>query len=294
MLVNFYFYNISTSLSTNKMPPCFGVSTMRGHLLRCTATNAVPTYCLQWLTCLPLTHIESKIYNTSINNKLRRGICFSSTSSAPNSADDIAQSPPLRDEHFMRMALEQAQLASHAGEVPVGAVIVSSSGEILAAAHNTTEASHDPTCHAEMQCIRQAAKGAGGWRLIDSTLYVTLEPCPMCAGAILQARVGSLVYGARSTLLGADGSWIQLLQAGTTCRIGEESHGNCSCGDTTLSHSNYHSAHPFHPNIVVRKGVLADECGAVMRSFFRTRRRQRDSQWSSDEDEDGQVYRGVA
>jgi pyrimidine deaminase RibD-like protein len=90
------------------------------------------------------------------------------------------------DAGFMRLALEQAALACAADEVPVGAVLVSAAGEVLAAAHNQTEASSDPTAHAELLCVRQAATSLGGWRLLDATLYVTLEPCPMCAGALLQ------------------------------------------------------------------------------------------------------------
>lgn len=94
------------------------------------------------------------------------------------------------DERFMRLALEQAAAAAAANEVPVGAVLVSAEGEVLAAARNTTEAACDPTAHAEMLCIRAAAGRAGGWRLLDATLYVTLEPCPMCAGALLQVSGG--------------------------------------------------------------------------------------------------------
>lgn len=86
----------------------------------------------------------------------------------------------------MRLALAQAEMAYQADEVPVGAVLVSPTGEILAAAHNHTETAGDPTAHAELLCIRQAAAAAGGWRLLEATLYVTLEPCPMCAGALLQ------------------------------------------------------------------------------------------------------------
>ena len=94
---------------------------------------------------------------------------------------------PASDERFMRLALEQAALADAADEVPVGAVLVSGAGEVLAAAHNQTETASDPTAHAELLCIRRAATALGGWRLLDATLYVTLEPCPMCAGALLQA-----------------------------------------------------------------------------------------------------------
>lgn len=206
----------------------------------------------------------------------------------------------------MQLALEQAQLAFEAGEVPVGAVLVSSSGEVLAAAHNSTEASSDPTAHAELLCIRQAATSQGAWRLLDATLFVTLEPCPMCAGALLQSRVGTLVYGARNTLLGADGSWIAMLP---TCNCGSEPGigkpgGNLSGNASSSSSSSDgrqamggqlppvgslplpaaaaaaagsaqpSKPHPFHPSMVVRRGVLAAECSELMRGFFAQRRKQ--------------------
>ena len=101
----------------------------------------------------------------------------------------------------MAAALHQAQLAAQQQEVPVGAILVYG-GKIITQAFNQTETSGNPTAHAEMLCIQQAAMKLGGWRLLESTLYVTLEPCPMCAGALLQSRVGTLVYGARNTLLG--------------------------------------------------------------------------------------------
>ncbi|KAL4860024.1 tRNA(adenine(34)) deaminase [Chlorella vulgaris] len=201
------------------------------------------------------------------------------------------------DRHYMQLALEQAQLAFDAGEVPVGAVLVSASGEVLAAAHNSTEASSDPTAHAELLCIRQAATSQGAWRLLDATLFVTLEPCPMCAGALLQSRVGTLVYGARNTLLGADGSWIAMLP---TCSCGGKvdssepggsSNNSSSSNDSTSSSSDGcqptavqlprsdtlplpapsaqpSKPHPFHPSMAVRRGVLAAECGELMRQFF--------------------------
>jgi tRNA(adenine34) deaminase len=208
----------------------------------------------------------------------------------------------------MQLALEQAQLAFDAGEVPVGAVLVSASGEVLAAAHNSTEASSDPTAHAELLCIRQAATSQGAWRLLDATLFVTLEPCPMCAGALLQSRVGTLVYGARNTLLGADGSWITMLP---TCSCGSEVDSSESGGSSNTSSSSNDSMssssggrqptagqlprsdtlplpaaaavaasaqpskpHPFHPSMAVRRGVLAAECGELMRQFFALRRKQ--------------------
>lgn len=101
----------------------------------------------------------------------------------------------------MAAALHQAQLAAQHQEVPVGAVLVCG-GKVITQAFNQTETSGNPTAHAEMLCIQQAALKLGGWRLLESTLYVTLEPCPMCAGALLQSRMGTLVYGARNTLLG--------------------------------------------------------------------------------------------
>ncbi|PRW59358.1 tRNA-specific adenosine deaminase [Chlorella sorokiniana] len=153
------------------------------------------------------------------------------TSSAAAAAS--AQLPSAADdERFMRLALAQAELAYQADEVPVGAVLISPAGEVLAAAHNRTETAGDPTAHAELLCIRQAAAAAGGWRLLDATLYVTLEPCPMCAGALLQSRVGTVVYGARNRLLGADGSWIAMLPRQQT----DESAG-CSKQSMLLMHS---------------------------------------------------------
>ena len=147
---------------------------------------------------------------------------------------------------FMDQAIEQAELAYSSGEVPVGAMLVNPDGEVVSRGFNKTEAEGDPTSHAEMNCIRQAAGMRGGWRLLDCTLYVTLEPCPMCAGAILQSRVGTVVYGARNALLGADGSWIRMF-------------------DRELPH-------PFHPRIQVIPGVREEECARLMKHFFRERR----------------------
>lgn len=142
----------------------------------------------------------------------------------------------MQDLHYMAEAVQQANLAAEQLEVPVGAVMVCN-GQVIAKAYNQVERSGNPTAHAEMLCIQQAASTLGGWRLLESTLYVTLEPCPMCAGALLQSRVGTVVYGARNTLLGdllcdscllrtschkheavvvmpgADGSWISMLPA---------------------------------------------------------------------------------
>jgi tRNA(adenine34) deaminase len=143
----------------------------------------------------------------------------------------------------MRQALAQAEQALAAGEVPVGAIIVHGQ-RIIAAAHNQREQLHDPTAHAEMIAITQAAEALGSWRLEDCTLYVTLEPCPMCAGAILQARVPVVVYGATDPKAGAVHTLYQLL------------------ADPRLNH-----------RAQTVPGVLANECGAILTRFFQEQRR---------------------
>ena len=110
-----------------------------------------------------------------------------------------------QDQHFMQLALQQAALAPAIGEIPIAAVLVHKD-EVLVIAHNYREVWQDPTAHAEMIVIRQAAEQLGTWRLTDTTLYVTLEPCPMCAGAIVQSRIARLVFGARDPKAGACGS----------------------------------------------------------------------------------------
>jgi tRNA(adenine34) deaminase len=148
-----------------------------------------------------------------------------------------------RDAHYMRLALEQASAASAADEAPVGAVIVRGD-EIVAAAHNQRETLRDPTAHAEMLAITQAASALGDWRLEACTLYVTLEPCPMCAGAILLARVPRVVYGADDPKAGAVRSLYRLLE------------------DQRLNH-----------RVAVSGGVLSDPCGRILSDFFRQKRR---------------------
>ena len=113
--------------------------------------------------------------------------------------------PDHDDQRYMQLALEQAAQAPHAGEVPIGAVLVHNH-KVLASGHNYREIAQDPTAHAEMVVIREAAKHLRTWRLTDTTLYVTLEPCPMCAGAIVQARIARLVFGAWDPKAGACGS----------------------------------------------------------------------------------------
>jgi tRNA(adenine34) deaminase len=145
-------------------------------------------------------------------------------------------------EAYMRLALEQAQLAHDENEVPVGAVIVHQ-GRVVAAAHNQREQLQDPTAHAEMIAITQAAAARGGWRLDDCLMYVTLEPCPMCAGAILQARLPGIVYGATDPKAGAVETLYQLLN------------------DRRLNH-----------RVDTIGGVLAQESSEILSGFFRSQR----------------------
>lgn len=146
------------------------------------------------------------------------------------------------DERFMREALKEADRAFLEGEVPVGAVVVWE-GRIVGRAHNQRERLRDPTAHAEMIAITQAAAALERWRLTGCTLYVTLEPCPMCAGAMVLARIDRLVYGAADPKAGACGSLMNLVD------------------DGRLNH-----------RVAVDGGVLAEEAGAVLREFFRQRR----------------------
>ena len=143
----------------------------------------------------------------------------------------------------MRLAMAEAEKAETAGDVPVGCVIVGADGTILATGHNRREAGADPTAHAEIVAMRDAAQRQGHWRLIDCTLVVTLEPCCMCAGAIVNARVPHVVYGASDPKAGAAGSVMDLLR------------------DNRLNHE-----------ARVTGGVLAEECGEQLRAFFRKQR----------------------
>ncbi len=143
----------------------------------------------------------------------------------------------------MRLALAQGSLALAHGDVPVGAVVLGPDGSVLAAGHNDREGSGDPTAHAEVVALRAAAAASGSWRLTGCTLVVTLEPCTMCAGAIVLARVDRVVYGADDPKAGAAGSLFDLLR------------------DRRLNH---------RPEVV--RGVLGQECAAVLRTFFEGRR----------------------
>lgn len=151
----------------------------------------------------------------------------------------------MTDEEYMKLALDQAKIAADLDEVPVGCVIVRR-GEIIATAHNTRETGKCALDHAEISAIRDACRKAGGWRLNDTTLYVTLEPCPMCAGAILNARIDRVVIGARDPRAGAFGSLFDL------------------------------NALPLNHKTEITDGVLADESSALLSSFFKRKRQKTD------------------
>lgn len=148
-----------------------------------------------------------------------------------------------QDEQYMEIALELAREAFRQGEVPVGAVLVRGE-EILARSYNCREALQDATAHAEILALREAGARLGSWRLLGTTLYVTLEPCPMCAGALVQARVSRLVFGTRDPKGGA---------AGTLYNIP---------GDSRLNH-----------RLTVKEGVLQEKCAALLQEFFQARRK---------------------
>ena len=147
------------------------------------------------------------------------------------------------DEYFMRLALREAQRAREHGDVPIGALVVRDDGEVIAAVHNERERRQDPTAHAEILALREAAQALGSWRVLETTLYVTLEPCAMCAGAIVLARVPRVVYGASDPKAGACGSVLDVLS------------------EPRLNH---------RPE--VRGGVLREECGELLSAFFASRR----------------------
>jgi tRNA(adenine34) deaminase len=147
-----------------------------------------------------------------------------------------------RDEYFMRLALREAERALDHDDVPIGAVVVHQ-GEVIAAARNERELRADPTAHAEILALREAAKHLESWRLLDTVLYVTLEPCAMCAGAVVLARVPRVVYAAEDPKAGAAGSVLDVL------------------AEPRLNH---------RPAVV--RGLLADEAAGLLRAFFASRR----------------------
>jgi tRNA(adenine34) deaminase len=147
-----------------------------------------------------------------------------------------------RDEYFMRLALREATRALEHDDVPIGAVVVRD-GEVIGSGHNEREVRNDPTAHAEMIALRDAARAVGSWRVLDAVMYVTLEPCAMCAGAIVLARLPRVVFGATDPKAGAAGSVLDVL------------------GEPRLNH---------RPQ--VEPGLLALECAELLQSFFATRR----------------------
>ncbi len=146
------------------------------------------------------------------------------------------------DQQYMRMAIEQAQLAAQSGEVPVGAVLVKD-GQVISKAFNKPIANHDPSAHAEMLALRQATLAEENYRIPGSTLYVTLEPCAMCSGAMLHARIDRVVYGAPDPKTGAAGSVLDIF-----------------------------ASKQINHQTSVEGGIMSEECGQLLRDFFKGRR----------------------
>ena len=153
--------------------------------------------------------------------------------------------PQNDDERFMLEALKEAWKAFQKDEVPVGAVLVQN-GRIIARGHNQVEMLNDATAHAEMLCMTSGSAALENWRLADTTLYCTIEPCSMCAGAMLLSRVPTIVWGAPDIRHGANGSWVDLFE----------------------------TQHPMH-TVSIRKGILDPFCAELMRSFFQKRRQEK-------------------
>lgn len=162
----------------------------------------------------------------------------------------------MTDNNFMQLALAEAEKAFLQGEIPIGAIIVHS-GNIIAAAHNTREMSNNPLDHAEIRVLRQAASASNNWRLNDCTLYVTLEPCPMCLGALFQARVGRLVYGCADDK--RKGSTITPILPSLDILVTQAG---------LPLHSNNHY-------LDVKGGIMHDECADLLKNFFSLRRKSR-------------------
>lgn len=150
------------------------------------------------------------------------------------------------DERFMRLAIEEARAAESEGEVPVGAIVVDEEHEIIGRGFNRRETWQDPTAHAELLAMQNASKELGSWRLVGCTTYVTLEPCPMCAGTMVNARLERVVFGARDPKAGAIRSLFELVE------------------DERLNH-----------RVEVEEGVLSDECAKLLTEFFRAIREGR-------------------
>ena len=173
-----------------------------------------------------------------------------------SSSSDVDSSRVATDVQYMRLALRHAQFAFREKEVPIGAILVDGNGTVLSSARNSVERTKDASAHAEMTCVRKAASLGDNWRLRDCTLYTTLEPCPMCMGALQAFRVQRVVFGARDPRLGAAGSFV----------------------DLTI-------AHPFH-NLQVTGGVLEEESSTLLKRFFQIRRREASGSSTMDKEGD--------
>jgi len=149
----------------------------------------------------------------------------------------------MTDVDWMRLAYEQAQKAEKSGEVPIGAVLVDAAGELISTGFNQVIQTPDPSAHAEIVALREAAKKNGNYRLPGTTLYVTLEPCSMCAGALVHARIQRVVFATRDSKAGAAGSVCHLL-----------------------------NGYPFNHRVLIDEGILREECASLLQDFFRARR----------------------
>jgi tRNA(adenine34) deaminase len=196
------------------------------HVTGCSCTPARQT--------CPLAGLEPDCYNVLVVTDLNL-----------TKAADLDPRSAVEDERWMRLALAQAEKAIELGEVPIGAIAVLD-GQVIGTGYNRKESDRDPTAHAEMIALRQAAAQLENWRLIGVTLFSTLEPCPMCAGAMIQARIPRLVYGAKDTRFGADGSVVDVIRS------------------TNFNHQ-----------ITVVEGVLEEESIILLQAFFRTLREEK-------------------
>ena len=167
------------------------------------------------------------------------------SSSTTNNIININDNKLNNNEFYMKLALRHAQHSFREKEVPIGSVIADANGVVIATGRNQVESLKDGCAHAEILCLRKAAKVIGNWRLHDCTLYTTLEPCPMCLGAIQSFRIKKVVYGASDHRLGACGSWVNLVNA----------------------------QHPFHL-VELEGGVLQEESSTLLKRFFQMRRRE--------------------
>jgi tRNA(adenine34) deaminase len=201
---------------------------------------------------------------------------------------------PQFDEAMMKLALRHAQFAYRQKEVPIGAIVVSNKdGIVLSTARNSVEKYGDSTAHAELLAIRKASSLVKNWRLLDCTLYTTLEPCPMCMGAIQGSRINKVVYGAKDIRIGACGSWIDLRHGNPIEATREEEsdthnhdHSSHVGGKGVVSYK----PHPYH-NVQVVGGVLEYECGDIIKKFFKWRRRE--ATMKKSEDKQGEMNDGL-